>query len=169
MIQRIQTVYLLIVAVLLAIMLSRPVFTVDIVSPVQGTETIKMMPFGIKSVSSEAEIYVTRTSYVGAMIVLCLLLTAVIIFLYRFRWVQMRLCVILIVLLFGLQVFTGYYLYKAYEFVAGVRALPTGQSTLPVSYSVTDVFPVVCAILVYLALRGILKDELLVKSLNRIR
>lgn len=71
---------------------------------------------------------------------------------------QIRLSVINIVLLLGLEGLMFYY-------VSVIKNELEGN----VSYNVLIVFPVVSAILVYLALRAIAKDEALVRSLNRLR
>lgn len=71
--------------------------------------------------------------------------------------VQVRICFALIVMLLGVQAFFVYYIMK----------MNTDMSLI--SYKITDVFPIVSAILIYLAFRGVIRDEMLIKSLNRIR
>jgi len=83
-------------------------------------------------------------------------LNLIIIFLYRHRVLQLRLCVYNILLLIGLM---GVVLFTMYS-LTNVRS---------VSYSLPAVFPIVSIILHYLAFRGIRKDELMVQSLSRLR
>lgn len=163
MIQRIQSLYLLATALLLALLFFIPVFRIEVVS--REPEVVKLLPFGVFSESSGGRELLARTPYMGVLLVIALALTLVVLFLYRHRWAQIRLSLALIVLLAGLQVYFGYYLYKAHELIGGAPEIPM----LPVRYSVADVIPVVCIILVYLAFRGIVRDETLIKSLNRIR
>ena len=163
MIQRIQSLYLLITALLLVLLFFIPVFRIEVAA--QEPETLKLMPFGVYGVMSQGSELLARTPYMGTLLVIALALTVVVLFLYRHRWAQIRLSLALIVLLAGLQAYFVYYLFKAHELVGGAGEIPL----LPVRYTVADVIPVVGIILVYLAFRGIVKDETLIKSLDRIR
>jgi len=91
-----------------------------------------------------------------AILVIVTTLTFLDIFLYRRRALQMRvlsLCMVLLV---------GYYAYLIF-FVIMFK----GDGTY--TPSVTAALPFVCIVLDYLAFRGILKDEMLVRSLDRLR
>ncbi len=91
-----------------------------------------------------------------ALLLLTSSLTFFNIFLYRRRALQMRvmsLCIILLV---------GYYAYFAF-FAYVTRG---GGTFTP---SITAAFPFACIVLDYLSFRGILKDEMLVRSLDRLR
>jgi hypothetical protein len=88
-------------------------------------------------------------------ILICLLNLAAL-FMYRRRVLQMRLCIYNMLLLAGL---TGVMLFVTHSV----------QSLQSVSYRLPAVFPVVAAILHFLAFRGIRKDELIVQSLSRLR
>jgi uncharacterized membrane protein len=83
-------------------------------------------------------------------------LSLIIIFMYRSRVLQLRLCVYNMLLLAGL---IGVILFVT-------QTLANVQS---VSYRLPTVFPVVAIILHYLAYRGIRKDELMVQALSRLR
>ncbi len=76
------------------------------------------------------------------------------IFLYRHRMIQIRLCT------FNALVLLGFQGWLAYEFFTR----PEG-----VAFSVTALFPAVCAILTVVALRFIARDEAVVRSANSIR
>ncbi|BDX36652.1 hypothetical protein CYCD_00070 [Tenuifilaceae bacterium CYCD] len=80
------------------------------------------------------------------------------IFLYKRRMVQIRLCILNTVLLLGMQGLLYYYV-KAVS-----KLLPATTN-----YSLVFIFPLVSAILTFLALRAIAKDEALVRSLERLR
>lgn len=80
------------------------------------------------------------------------------IFLFTRRALQMRLCTFCIVLLVGWYVAYGA---LAYMYCKDMDVLFRTQ--LPV------VLPAVAIILLYMAFRGIMKDEMLVRSLDRLR
>lgn len=177
MIQRIQTLYLLLAAGLMCAMSFMPLahFTA-------GAEEYRLKAFGIESVEHElvgvemrsgdphqliksetvSQGWVASTVYMGIIVVVTAVLPFVAIFLYRRRWVQMRLCVAEMILLVGVELFVCFYLVRGFRSVAQVEA-HNGYFTFAVA------IPVVCFILTYLAFRGVMKDELLVKSLDRIR
>ena len=152
MIQRIQSLYLLLVAVLTGLMLLMPLGTF-----LGGTEEMYLTAFG------SADGTPVLTAYgLAATVIAAALLPFVTIFLYKKRLLQFRLCVVETVLLAGVMLFEIYYIW------GGARSL----STLAVSawkLSAAAFFPPVSLIFTYLALRGIRKDILLVKSLDRIR
>ena len=162
MIQRIQTIYLFVLTALMAAVLFTPLARF-----LGGTEEFRLMVFGVKSLEEPAglgadSLYVVSTLYMGILVVLSTLLPLVNIFLYKRRWLQMRLCVVEIVLLIGVQIFVCYYIFKAWHSVAGFEIHS-------VSYSLVDIFPLIGIVLAYMAMRGIIKDETLVRSLDRIR
>lgn len=139
MIQRIQTLYLVIVVILMA--------------------SLFFMPFsyGVDSVGDGSPV-------IANILYMNILLSAIIIpfaaiFFYKKRRIQIILCIVEIVLLFGIQFYWGLCLYRIYK-VAG---------SAPVVFWVAGIFPLVSIIFVCLALRGIRKDEALIKSLDRIR
>jgi hypothetical protein len=147
MIQRIQTVYLFISALLLASLLK--------------------LKFADLSVNDELYTFVARGIYNGENLIfnglaififiwLVALLHFAVIFLYKKRILQIRILVFTIVLLIGLF---GMFFYFTY----------TGFTDANAAFKVPVVFPVVAAILDFLAIRAIGKDEALVRSLNRIR
>lgn len=154
MIQRIQTVFLLIATMLLIFVVSFP-----IAEFVRNTDQA-IFELGFKGLIEESadgtiEFY---TLPLSILIALCLAITVFTIFLYKKRIFQIRLSVANIVLLIGLQGLMYYY----------VRA---AQLALPasVSYKLFFIFPLVAAILVFLALRGVARDEALIRSLDRLR
>ena len=162
MIQRIQTIYLFVLTALMAAVLFTPLARF-----LGGTEEFRLMAFGVKSLGEPAglgadSLYVASTLYMGILVVLSTLLPLVNIFLYKRRWLQIRLCMVEIVLLVGVQIFVCYYIFKAWHSVAGFEIHS-------VSYSLVDIFPLIGIVLAYMAMRGIIKDETLVRSLDRIR
>ncbi len=83
---------------------------------------------------------------------------------FKKRMLQLRLCVVEIVLALGVMIVEGVYYYL------GTRALidsAVGDATS--SINIASALPIATIVFVYLALRGVFKDEMLVKSLDRIR
>jgi hypothetical protein len=78
-------------------------------------------------------------------------------FLYKKRMLQMRFNIFNSILLVALQGFIVYYIASFFN------------QEITFKFSIQSIFPVISLILSILAIRNILKDELLIKSLNRIR
>ena len=139
MIQRIQTIYLLAVSILQTVLMFSSSATV---SDAQGVEeSIEICDLAVLAVLTGVTSSVAFAS----------------IFLYRRRVLQARCNVFNAIVLLALQGFVIYYLVnlsKQYETVV---------------YSIPDIFPFVSGILTYLAIRNILKDEFMLRALNRIR
>jgi Domain of unknown function (DUF4293) len=147
MIQRIQTIYLFISALLIA--------------------SLMKLKFADLSVNNELFTFVAKGIYSGEELIfngfaififipLIALLHFVVIFLYKKRILQIRILVFSIVLLLGLF---GLFFYFTYA----------GFDDVKVAFKIPVVFPLVAVILDYLAIRSIGKDEALIRSLNRIR
>jgi hypothetical protein len=147
MIQRIQTIYIFISAVLIA--------------------SLMKLKFADLSVNNELYTFVANGIYNGEELVfnglaififipIIALLHFLVIFLYKKRILQIRILVFSMVLLLGLF---GLFFFFAYAGFTGAK----------VAFKIPVVFPVVAVILDYLAIRAIGKDEALVRSLNRIR
>ncbi|MDR1582633.1 MAG: DUF4293 domain-containing protein [Prevotellaceae bacterium] len=83
------------------------------------------------------------------------LIPAISMFLYKNRILQMRFNIFNSILLVALQGFIVYYILQVR--VPGFI------------FTIQSIFPVIALILSILAIRNILKDELLIKSLNRLR
>ena len=93
-----------------------------------------------------------------AIVALSLVLEFMAIFLFRRRAVQMRFCSFCIILQFG-----WYGAYVAMVYLMGDG--PVGEWRPEVWAAI----PAVNAVLLYVAFRGILRDEMLVRSLDRLR
>ncbi|MCC8088552.1 MAG: DUF4293 domain-containing protein [Rikenellaceae bacterium] len=160
MIQRIQSVYLFVTAILMSLLCFFPL--AEFVFFTDGGEggVNKLFAWGIIEVTTGNIIPVW---YTAILLGLTILLPLVIIFLYKKRWLQMRLCIVQIILLLGMQIYVVMYLLKIWKIVKGMEPV-----NIPV-LSIMDMVPLVSIILVILALRGIFKDQTLIKSLNRIR
>ncbi|HNQ38290.1 MAG: DUF4293 domain-containing protein [Prolixibacteraceae bacterium] len=147
MIQRIQTLFLLVSILLLGLLLWLPL--ADITS---GTD---LYQFNIRGIfRGEEMVFNGRPFIVFLFIVVALHLF--VIFQYKNRIRQIRILVFSMVLLLGLF---GVFFYFAYAGFDGAKA----------SFRIPVAFPLVAIILDYLAIRAIGKDEALIRSLNRIR
>lgn len=154
MIQRIQSLYLLIIFGLTLAM-----FFFPLACFVGGTEEFRITLWGIKNILSGAN--TVPAIHIGALAALAGTIALVTIFLYRKRKMQIRLCVVQIILQAGLQAVIVFYLLRA------ATLIEMDMSSM--KYSITAIFPVINIILAFLAYRGVAKDEKLIKSLDRIR
>ncbi len=139
MIQRIQSLYLLIVTILQVIVFFSKQAT--FINSAEVEETLRiadMWPMAI-------------------LIGTTALLAFIAIFLYHHRITQIRLTIFNGLLLVMLQAVIVYFLIK------------TSGLTQEISYSINAIFPIISAVLSYLAIRGIGKDEAMIKALNRLR
>lgn len=156
MIQRIQTIYLLLATALMSLTLFMPLATIW-----QGNEELVIRTFGVSgTLGFEAALPL----YLGIVLAATTLLPLVTIFLFKKRLVQIRLCVSEIVLLLGSLAFVALYCYRICSLVAEAIA---GELNFTLGFA--SLMPVLSIILVVLAMRGIAKDEALVRSLDRIR
>jgi hypothetical protein len=147
MIQRIQTVFILLAAVVTALLLKLNFALLS----VNGN----LYEFNARGISGQEGILYNGIPLL-AFIALIILLHLVAIFLYKKRILQMRILTFTILLLIGLIGVMDYFLYAAFDQAEVVLKIPM-------------VFPLIAAILNFLAIRAIGKDEVLVRSLNRIR
>jgi len=147
MIQRIQTVYMLISAILIGLLFSLPF--ADILH--EGIPYV----FDIRGIVGTEGIKENGMAIAG-LIGIILLLHVAAIFLYKKRILQIRFLVLSILLNVGL--FGMFYFFAYYSF-DGAK----------ISFKIPVVFPIVSIILDYLAIRGIGKDEALIRSMDRIR
>ena len=147
MIQRIQTLYLLIIAALMAVTLF------------SGLAWFAGDAFGLKTAEGEL---VQSTVYMGVLLALACALPLVTIFLFRRRLLQIRLCVVEMVLLLGSLVMEGVYYFLSWRVFSDLTFHTQG-------FKPAIVLPLVCLLFAYLAARAIFRDELLVRAADRIR
>lgn len=152
MIQRIQSLYLLAVAALMAAAALMPLAYF-----VGGADEYQLYAFALKGPGASHS-----TVYMGIVVALAAIVPFVTIFLYRNRMLQIRLCAVELVLLVGSAVFMAIYYYLSNRLFAQMEFHTQG-------FRIAVLFPVVGIILDYFAIRAIFRDELLVKSLDRIR
>ena len=155
MIQRIQTLYLLLATVLMSLTLFLPLATI-----VQGGNELVLKAF---TIDGTLGFETTLPLYLGLLLVLPTLLPLVTLFLYKKRLLQIRLCVSEIVLLVGSILFIALYCYRLCDVLSEV------MKDLVFTLGIASLMPVVAIVPIVLAIRGIARDEALVRSLDRIR
>ena len=152
MIQRIQTLFLLAIVALMAATIFTPLAYF-----VGGVHEYKLYAFALRGVESDFS-----TMYMGIVMTLATIIPLVNIFLFKNRQLQIRLCAVELVLLIGSIIFAGLYYYLSNRMFAELEFHTQG-------FRIAMIFPLVSIILDYLAMRAIFHDEMLVKSLDRIR
>ncbi len=153
MLQRIQTVYLLLVSILMLSLLFLPLSVLQ-----SGDHFFSFDVFGLNTLQGEKElIYPTWGLLVLDAVVLAIALITI--FLFKKRMLQIRLTIFNTILLFG---FYGLFAYLIYGFKGEF-----GELNYALKYAAS--FPAVSIVLNYLAIRNIGADEALVRSLNRLR
>ena len=155
MIQRIQTLYLLLATALMSLTLFLPLATIW-----QGGNEMVVKAF---FVDGDMGLKVPLPIYMGIVMAVTTLLPFLTIFLYKRRLMQIRLCVSTIVLLLGSTGFIALYCYRLCDVLSEML------TDLNFTLGFAALMPVVAIIPVSLAIRGIAKDEALVRSLDRIR
>ena len=151
MIQRIQTLYLLLAVAMMSLTLFLPLATI-----VYGGNELILKGF---TISGGDGLSFPLPIYLGVLLAVTTLLLLVIIFIYKKRMVQIRLCVSAIVLLIGSAALIGLYCYRLCD-LFNYDIITVGFASL---------MPIVAIIPVVLAIRGIARDEALIRSLDRIR
>ena len=156
MLQRIQTLYLLIVVVAMSLTLFLP--SMRAISP-EGIDYALSTLRGFYPVEQGGFHLSGVTMWLTITNVIILLIALFTIFMYKWRIIQIRFSIFNMVLLIG---------YYAIFFFT--RYVILQQNTMDsTTFSWPIILPLISAILTYLALRAIGKDEALVRSLDRLR
>jgi len=153
MIQRIQTLYLLVAELLIGSLFIKPFAKlVDKGGADYTTDMLGVHKLGANSLLLQSN---TLLSILGGALLILILLT---IFNYKNRKNQQKLAFIGLV---GCIVTDGsmfLHMRSVSEQLAGIYTL-----------DLTFVFPIIAAVLIFMAIKGIRKDEALVRSIDRIR
>ena len=153
MIQRIQTLYLLV-----ALLIIESLFFVPLGEVVVETQNYKLMFNGFFQIIENSSELVQQTYALMILIPLIGLINFIAIFMFKNRTLQLRITMYNTILMFSLSGMAVYILYRAFSSYDAV--------ILP---NISIIFPVIAGILNFLAFRQIRKDDALVKSMNRIR
>jgi len=152
MIQRIQTLFLLIALFLMGLLFWLPLGEIAV-----GEKLYSFTINGLTDIQSGAVVY--NALHLLIFLFIITLLELFIIFSYKKRVRQMRIATYNLILMIGF-VFVGWLFVKT-----SLSSLGEGVYSLKLPL----IFPFVSAVLNYLAIRAIGKDELLVRSVDRIR
>lgn len=152
MIQRIQSVYLTIGLILMAMLGWLPLGEI-----LSGENVYTFTIAGVQNSQTQATLYsglplIVFLSIIG-------LIQLLIIFSYKKRVRQMRMASFNIILMLGLLFVGWYFVHQS------IKLLGSGTY----AYQLPVVFPFIAAVLNYLAIRAIGRDEALVRSVDRIR
>lgn len=151
MIQRIQTLFLLAVVLFSGLMLSG-----DIIRLTAGTGTMFSMSF--MGMGDQGGQIIQRLWPMTAILAIVPLLALIAIFLYRNRPLQMRITMMVLLLSLGTIILGAFYL-----------LMFDRKIDITIIWRIRALFPLISAILAWLAYRAILKDEIRVKSYDRLR
>lgn len=155
MIQRIQSLYLLIITILSAIMIFNPV--AGLYNEIMGVR-YELTFRGLMQIDMQNQQLLVNSWALSAISMMIPLLSLIIIFLFKNRLLQIRLSFINIVLMAGYYGILFIYLWQFGKQLDARWYLHVIAS-----------FPLIGIILNFLAIRAIGKDIALLKSLNRIR
>ena len=155
MIQRIQTVYLLIVASLFIALMFLPLAVIQ-----SGNILYSFDVTGLSTLTQPSTLVFPTWSFI-ALVAIIILLSFVIIFMYKKRILQIRMCVFNTILIIGFCALFGFYLWQ----FGKSPELPD----MKISMRLWAAFPIISIILNYLAIRNIGADEALIRSMERLR
>ncbi len=154
MIQRIQTLFLLLSSVLIFL-----IFIFPLSELLVNENLIYIFRYrGIYEIADNSEVLAIPSMPLAILFGVILIIGLISIFLFKNRMLQMRLSIINIMLMLGSYGLAYYYLFIAFN-----------ELDADLHFSFVGTFPLISAILTYMAFRGIKKDEKLIKSLDRIR
>lgn len=153
MLQRIQTVYLLIIVALMIATLFLPLAVLQ-----QGDALFSFDATGLSSMTGEV-VLIYPAWGLFALTAIISIIALVTIFIYKKRMLQVRLCIFNALLMLG---FYGFFAFLIWTLKGQMEG-----ASMSVKFALS--FPLVSLILDYLAIRNIGADEALVRSLDRLR
>ncbi len=152
MIQRIQSLFLLLALICMSIFYFVPFGSLEM----QTESGITDISMGLYGINFGEEHYSTLPLLILLSFVVLMLLVTI--FMYRHRILQIRICIFNLILTLGCSGLAFFFLYQASEKFA------TNYHT-----SILVILPIVATVFIALAIRGIAKDEALIRSIDRIR
>ncbi len=155
MIQRIQTLYLLAVVSLMV----TSFFTPAITWIGANGELYTLTSFALEDING-AELH--STIYLGLLMSMATLLPLITIFLFKNRLLQIRLCAVEMVLILGVVAVKSVYYFLSERLFEGLAM--EGNGFIPAI--LLSILPL---LFMYLAVRAIFRDEMMVRASNRIR
>ncbi len=150
MIQRVQTLYLVIAAILLIVASFLPFYSFN-------NAQVIMDGFSVHSADGQQ---IFSTISLNIINWLSAALAIITVFLYKKRILQMRIATYTIIILLGFYLLLIYYRFSA---------LPKIETITYSKLEIYSLFPVISAILLYMAAKAIKKDEEKIRSMDRFR
>lgn len=174
MIQRIQSLYLFVITILFVSMVVTPLMDFrkeyypqrptlvesgEVVMTSGDTKVVENYVMNYKGIVSEKTgDVVTPTTLVTIYEIIVALIATLTLCLFKNRQLQIKLTLFNLVLQLGFYILMGVYVYTAGKYAG-----------LDWHFRITVAFPLIAAILSYLAFRAITRDELMVRAMDRIR
>ncbi len=156
MIQRVQSIYLFLVVVLMSFMIIWPYAEIAL----KDGQVVIFYSYAVKQyLTEESTELLIRSIPVLIMVLLIAFISFMNIFQFNRRIIQMRVCVLNALLMIGLLILMFYYYFVI------KRSLQVETHALKLPF----IIPVVSIIFTLLAYRGIHRDEMLVRSYDRLR
>ncbi len=156
MIQRVQSIYLFLVVVLMSFMIIWPYAEIAL----RDGQIVIFYSYAVKKyLTSESSEMLIRSIPLLIMVLLIASVSFMNIFQFNRRIIQMRVCVLNALLMIGLLLLMFYYYFVI------KRSLPVETHSLKLPF----IFPVIAIIFTLLAYRGIHRDEMLMRSYERLR
>jgi hypothetical protein len=152
MIQRIQSIWLLLASLTIFLLLAIPVAT-----STQGSKEFWVQATGLFQSENGSTIKLDSFRPLTISVIAVGLMCIAVIFSFKRRTIQKRLCIALIAMVASLSFWTFNY----------VQQIPGGLSNA--TYNAGIALPVLAIVFCALAIRGITKDEQLLRSADRLR
>jgi hypothetical protein len=164
MIQRIQTIYLLIIVASIALLagFNAPVYQVTGIDKWTGPTdgTVKVCYASRSKIPSQGETVTVPNNYLVYAMAASGLLAFVAIFMFKNRRMQLLLCAFNYLLFAAIGALIWLYIDEAKSWLFEIHSS---------NVNITLLVPALLPLWNYLAMRGIMKDEQLVKSMDRLR
>jgi hypothetical protein len=154
MIQRIQSFYMLLAALLVSLLFFLPIAELAI----SNGKFYIFRYNGLFEQTNLGEVPVLPSVALGVLFGIIVFFNLAAIFLFRNRYLQIRLCIFNIIMLLGSLGLIYFYI-----------AVPFAQFQAIVHYKVLALMPFIAAVLNFFAIKAIYKDDDLIKSIDRIR
>ena len=155
MIQRIQTIYLFLASIALFALFLFPVITNLIINGNPDS----IMANGIYEIVGGLRTKTTPFTLLSIVTVAVALLPLIAVFTYKNRSMQKNYCYIVIVLIIG----------YSFYMTETIKAVAEGTDIRPENFSLGAILPSIAIVLMIFAIKGITKDEKLIKSADRLR
>ena len=160
MLQRIQTIYLVLIVISVGLM-----FFTNLCTLLLGDSQITFSAMEITENSSSFKLNTTAISIISSLAILVITIALFSIMKFKQRTLQIKLCRINMLLILGLLLAVFYGSDSIQNFILSQQP----EQSIEFEANIGTLFPILCIIFNLLASKAIKKDEALVRSANRIR